>query len=268
MSESSSTPKEELTELPPPIEIAKVAAILSQGRNLDRKKAIDEAIALCLQAGLRYEELVELRLDQIVMELGDTALLDLALKKINRPKKLRLYPDGAKIDPETKSRFFQAGLDPVRHYLAKRAPNLNWNKSRTVREAIELFHLDHTHIHNEENAKAIRSLERKHEKMAKELAKESGKPLDFRDGMDIPDQQRRLNGPTMFDHFMDGCAVWDESHSEGSGQNHGMKRPKRVLYWEFEQPFLNALVRWRLDVKKRGGIKVVAKTAKKYWARR
>jgi hypothetical protein len=132
MSESSSTPKEEQTELPPPIEIAKVAAILSQGRNLDRKKAIDEAIALCLQAGIRYGELVELRLDQIVTELGDEALLDWALKQINRPKKLRLYPD-ARLNPKTKIQSQLDRSDEVRDYLVKHAPNLNWKKSRTVR---------------------------------------------------------------------------------------------------------------------------------------
>src|SRR6266566_6385633 len=120
MSESSSTPQEEGTELPPPIEIAKVAAILSRGRNLDRKKAIDEAIGLCLEAGIRYSELVNLTLDQIFLEVGDTALLDRVLEYLNRSKELRLYPDNTRLDPETRSKFFEGGLDQVRSYLKRK----------------------------------------------------------------------------------------------------------------------------------------------------
>ena len=84
LSESSSTSKNEGTELPPPIEIAKVAAILSRGRNLARKEAIDEAIAFCLEAGIRYSELAKLTLDQIVLEVGDLALLDWISLTISR----------------------------------------------------------------------------------------------------------------------------------------------------------------------------------------
>jgi len=257
--------EESKTVLPPPIEIAKIAAVLIRGGEMDRSAAIDQAIALCFHADSRYAQLVDLPLDQIIMKLADPTLVDLALENLNRPKKLRLYPNGAKLDPETKIKFFQGGLDPVRNYLSKQASNLHWNTSRTVREAIELFHLDRARIHNEKNMDAIRSLERKHRKMAKER----GQTFDFfRNGMHIPPDQLRLDGPAMFDQFMQGCAVWDKGESEGSGQNHGLNRRGHVLYWEIEQPFLNKLVRWRLDVKKRGGIKAVAKALRKYWAHR
>src|SRR5437016_4186640 len=131
MTESSSTPKEKGTELPPPIEIAKVAAILSRSRNLDRKEAIDEAIAFCLEAGIRYSELAKLTLDQIFLEVGDTALLDWISERASRPKKLRLYPDNARVDPETQKQFFHDRLDEVRSYLQKKA-YLHMRKTRSV----------------------------------------------------------------------------------------------------------------------------------------
>ena len=115
MSESSSPPKNEGTELPPPIEIAKVAAILSRGRNLTRKEAIDEAIAFCLEAGIRDSELAKLTLDQIFLKIGDLALLDRISER--QPNKLRLYPDNAKVDAKTRSQFFDGAFDEARSYF-------------------------------------------------------------------------------------------------------------------------------------------------------
>jgi hypothetical protein len=246
MSKSPSTPKEERTELPPPIEIAKVAAILSQGRNLDRKKAIDEAIAFCIQAGIRYEELIDLRLNQIVMELGDAALLDSASEITSRSKKLRLYPDKANVDVETQKQFFEGSLDAVRSYLSKKAPHLNWTKSRSVRDAIELFHLDRARRHNDKNAAAIASLERKHQKMARKVNKTVER---IREGMHIGDDERRFDGRAMFDEFMAKRAEFEEGGP-------------RVRYWELEDSFLDSLIAWRRDVKKRGGIKALTKQLK------
>src|SRR5206468_10080051 len=97
MSESSSE-AENKTDLPPPLEIAKIAAVLCWDSGLDKKAAIEQAIILCLKAAIRYGELVPLTLDQIISELGDAPLLDWALENMKPAKKLRLYPDDARLD--------------------------------------------------------------------------------------------------------------------------------------------------------------------------
>jgi hypothetical protein len=261
MSESSSAPEEGKSNLPPPVEIAKMAAALRGALKLDRKEAIEEAIALYLEAAIRYDQLAGLPVDQIALELEDSSFPDRLFENIQSPK-LRLYPDDAKLDPETKSQYFSAGLDPVREYLFKQTKNLHWNKSRTVREAIKLFYLDRAYIHNEENAGAIRSLEREHKK----LVKEKGVTIETRrNAMSIRGRQLRWDGPARFNKFMERCATREDIDSEGSGENHALGRPERVLYWELQESFLNELVRWRLNVKKRGGIKALAKALKKYW---
>jgi hypothetical protein len=255
MSESSSTPKEG-TELPPPIEIAKVAAILSQGRNLDRKKAIDEAIALCLQAGIRYAELVELRLDQIVVELGDAALLDSALTT-SRPKKLRLYPDDAKPDVETRKQFFEGDLDQVRSYLQKRAAYLNMLKTRSVLSTIELYFLKTAHDHNLDNKEKIEELEKKYDRAAKQRTKESGRIVtvdEVRNGWELTEHDRvRRDGEREYEDFMDRAAV----RADGTWEDHRF-RPGKVLYWELPESFLDKLLNFRRTLKEgRVGIRDV-----------
>jgi hypothetical protein len=247
--------------LPPPVEIAKIAAAL-RDRTLDKKTAIEEAIAFYLAAKVRCEQLAALPVHQIASELED---LSFPLFASRESLKLRLYPDGAKLDPETSSQYFRDGLDPVREYLFRQATNLHWNKSRTVLEAIKLFYLDRAYINNEENVEAIRSLEREHKK----LVKERGVTIETRrNGISIRCRQLRWDGPARFNKFMEDCVTWEDIDAERSGEDYVIGPPARILYWEFHESFLNKLVRWRLDLKKkqRGGIKALAKKLKKYWA--
>jgi hypothetical protein len=69
VSQSSSTPEARKSILPPPVEIAKIAAALRRSAALPTKEAIDEAIALYLETGLSIV--------QVAMETEDLALLDL-----------------------------------------------------------------------------------------------------------------------------------------------------------------------------------------------
>ena len=254
VSQSSSTPKEERTDLPPPIEIAKVAAILSRGRNLDRKEAIDEAIAWCLEAGFRYAELVELPLDQIFREVGDTALRDWGLALVSRSKKLRLYPDNARVDPETRIQFFDGNFDEARSYLHKKLPYLNMKKTRSVLFTIKLYFLKTAHDHNRRNRKKIEKVEKRCARLAKKRTKKIGRPVtidEIRNGMQLWDDQIRRDGNHEYDDFMDRAAV----RAEGTSEGHHF-RPGKVFYWELPESFLDKLVRFRLDVKKMpGGIR-------------
>jgi hypothetical protein len=258
MSESSSAPEEIKPNLPPPVEIAKIAAALRRGPRLDKDAAIEEAIAFYLAAKVRYDELAALPVDQILSKLQDSYFLDRLFAPIKSPKR-RLYPDGAKPDLETKSQYFSGGLDPVRQYLFDQAKHLHWNKSRTILEAIELFKLDRAYTNNEEHAEEIRSIDRENKKRV-----EDGVPIERLYN------EWRMDGPVILNRFMNRCTTREREDidSEVSEENDAPGRPGRVLYWEFEESFLNDLVRWRLDVKKkkRGGIKAVAKAMKKYWA--
>lgn len=197
MSESSSAPEECKSNLPPPVEIAKIAAAL-RDRTLDKEAAIEEAIAFYLAAKVRYEQLAALPVHQIASELEDSSFLDRLFETKKGPK-LRLYPDGAKLDPETRSQYFSAGLDPVRKYLLKQAKNLHWNNSRTVLEAIKLFYLDRAYTNNKEYAEEIRSIDRQNKKRV-----ESGVPIESLYN------ERRLNGPVIFNRFMDRCATRED----------------------------------------------------------
>jgi hypothetical protein len=249
MTESSSTPTEDGTELPPPIEIAKVAAILSRDRNLDRRKAIDEAIALCLEAGIRYAELVELTADQILKEVGDATLLDWALQRANRrKKKLRLYPDEARPGAEIKNKFFQGDLDQVRAYLQKKPAYLNMRKTRSVLSTIELYFLKTAHDHNLRNKEKIEELEKSWARLAKQRTKEMRRTVtveEIRNGWQLTENDAiRRDGDREYEDFMNEAAVRADGISEGHHFRLG-----KVRYWELTEDFLDKLINFRRRLK-------------------
>ena len=88
-------------------------------------------------------------------------------------------------------------------------------------------------------------LERKHQEMA---ANRGITMEQLRNGMGIPSDQLRRNGLQEFLDFMRRSEVRENDH-EG-----------KRLYWELEESFLDKLIAWRRDVKKRpGGIKQLEK---------
>src|SRR5438445_798796 len=107
--EGPSDPKLGVT-LPLPIEIAKIAAILSRGRNSEAGD-IDDAIKLFLRAAIRCEELDELSLDQIAEKVGDRELLDLLSQEAGAIMGEKRWADTLELDPEKDD-------DPARQFLA------------------------------------------------------------------------------------------------------------------------------------------------------
>jgi len=138
-------------------------------------RAIDEAIALFLRAKVRYDELVGLTFDQVLKEVGDLALLDRISEREGPPKKLRLYPDNARVDPETQKQFFHDRLDEARSYLQEKAPYLHMRKTRSVLDTIRLYFLKTAHDHNLHNKKKIEELERQFAQAAKQRTKQMGR---------------------------------------------------------------------------------------------
>jgi len=167
------------------------------------------------------------------------------LRTSTRSVKRRLYPDGARVAAPIRSEFFEGDLDPARKYLTERAAYLNWKTTRQVRYSIRLLFVDEAERHNEHFSEAIVELERKHQEMA---ANRGITMEQLRNGMGIPSDQLRRNGLQEFLDFMRRSEVRENDH-EG-----------KLLYWELEESFLDKLIAWRRDVKKRpGGIKQLEK---------
>jgi len=274
MSESSPAPEEDKTDvpppaitepplitkdkthLPPPIEIAKIAAILSRG-GCSTRNAIDEAIALYFQAEARYSELAGQSLGQILKEVGDLPLLDWISERAGQPKKLRLYPDNAQVNAEIRRQFFEGPLDQVRSYLHKKAPYLNMRKTRSVLDTIKLYFLKTAYDHNQQNNEKIEELEKRWAQTAEQATKESRRTVtidEVRNGWELTEHDPvRRDGEREYEDFMDQAAV----RTQGTWQGHHFC-PGKELYWELPETFLDKVIAFRRNVKKtRGGIRAV-----------
>jgi hypothetical protein len=237
-SDSFSSPNEKI-DLPPPIEITKIAAILIRGGILDKKAAIDEALALYLQTEARYNELGELTFERLLKEIGDLGLLDWVSERAGRRKKLRLYPDKARVDSETQRRFFDGQLDKVRSYLHKKAAYLSMKKTRSVQSTIRLYFRKTAHDHNLKNKKKIEELEKELSRLAKQRTREKGRTVtveEIQNGMQLWHDQTRRDGDREYDDFMSKAAVWADGN---------------LLYWELSEGFLETLIDFRRGLKER-----------------
>ena len=134
----------EVSILPTPVEIAKIAAALKR-RDQNDETAIGDAIRLYLRSLIECRKLAPLSLEEMILQAGDEDLMSWALGELTRPVKLRLYPDDAKLDAETRNAFFEGGLDPVRLYLK----NLRLKSTRMVKQTLRLFFVDEGEGHNE-----------------------------------------------------------------------------------------------------------------------
>ena len=249
-SESPSVPKSKETELPPPVEIAKIAAILSRDRNLQASD-IDNAIKLFLRADIRCEELSKLSLDQIAEKVGALDVLDLLAERAGTSRKLRLYPDRARIDEKTRKDFFNGDLDQVRSYLDHKAQYLRLKTTRSVLDSIRLYFLKKAFDHNERYADSIKKFEEQLPRLAREQSENLRRTVtidEIRNGVAVSVQtqndQRRRDGEAEYEEFIERAAARDDK--------------EKVIYWELTESFLNKLISFRRSVKETpGGIQAL-----------
>jgi hypothetical protein len=232
--------------LPPPIEIAKLAALLDPKacRGPRANDVLRKAVGLVAAATwtLEYfEELPDLkRMEQKVSWMVDFGFKDTLINDMVAANKLRLY------------REFRAD-DLVKKHLKDQCAWLEIKTTRSVLELIEKYFANSANIHNGKHAEAISALEEQHEKMARERNTTVER---LRNGMGIPDNERWRDAKYNYEDFLSKAQV-PQPYADDKGE---LIKPK-VEYWQIDKDFLDALVVWRRYLKSlKGTLKVPWKT--------
>jgi hypothetical protein len=248
MDENQSDPPEKIT----PVELAMLAAVIDpracQSGNfrstlLQALALFEESAAICQEMSSRncMELLEMLEKGSLSGSSGSRQLFNTLVSQVLSARRERILTLAA----------HDGDSDTVRPYLAKEL-NLEgktgrkvWSRTRTVRDNLRLMCIDRANQWNRANAARILAHERQEEEQARKDRLEAllcGVSVGLvSDGRFRPAGGWR-DGQKEFEEFMSRCEVRKEG---------------KVHHHEIPQVTIDALVEWKREIRRRGGIKTI-----------
>ena len=269
--------------LPPPLQLAKLAALLDGPDQLCRN-APEAAVVVAARFFLKvvecHEHFASLKPDDLLILLSATELPtkpelrfdDGILEIYNRRKAereaRRLYSDHAKPTADERERYFEGGLDEVRSYLTEHADIFDWKTTQAVLDNILRYFKDLAREHNNKNESAIAAYQEEFEKqyeasLRKFAESESIEVSAVSEAnktkvrkwvsrtMRPHEDQKKQTGKEQFRTYLRTYAI--RNPSSPCGYAYDPTSPKHIIYWELPVSYLDTLIAWRRVVAKRPG---------------